>query len=64
METMAGKKAGHRRSFSEEFEAELVDLVRTSGKTVTEVCRALDLTETAMRGCLRQAEIHGVSGAG
>jgi len=59
METMGRKKARHRRSFSKEFKAEVVDLVRTSGKTVPEVCRDLDLTETAVRGWVRQAEIDG-----
>ena len=57
METMGRKKARSRRSFSKEFKAEVVDLVRTSGKTVPEVCRDLDLTETAVRGWVRQAEV-------
>jgi len=38
-----------RRSFSPEFKAQTVELVRTSGKSVAEVCRDLDLTETAVR---------------
>ena len=46
-----------RRSFSPEFKAQTVELVRTSGKSVTEVCRDLDLTETAMRRWVAQAEI-------
>jgi transposase len=32
-------------------------LSATSGKTVAEVCRDLDLTETAVRAWVRQAEI-------
>ena len=59
METMGRKKARNRRSFSKEFKAEVVELVRTSGKTVPEVCRDLGLTETAVRGWVRQAEIDG-----
>jgi hypothetical protein len=39
-----------RRTFTSEFKAETVELIRTSGKSVGEVCRDLDLTETAVRG--------------
>ena len=57
METMGRKEARRRRSFSKAFKAEVVELVRTSGKSVPEVCRDLDLTETAVRAWVRQAEI-------
>jgi transposase len=57
METMERRKPRPRRSFSKAFKAEVVELVRTSGKTVAEVCRDLDLTETAVRAWVRQAEI-------
>jgi len=53
---------GTRRWFSEEYKAEVVDLVRKSGKTVGAICRDLDLTETAVRRWVSQAEID--SGAG
>jgi transposase len=46
-----------RRSFSAEFKAETVELIRSSGKTVGEVWRDLDLTETAVRRWVQQAEI-------
>ena len=46
-----------RRRFSAEFKAETVELVRSSGKTVGQVCRDLDLTETAVRRWVQQAEI-------
>jgi len=46
-----------RRSFSAQFKAETVELVRSSGKTIGEVCRDLDLTETAVRRWVQQAEI-------
>jgi transposase len=46
-----------RRSFTPEFKAQTVDLVRTSGKPLAEVCRDLDLTETAVRRSVAQAEI-------
>jgi transposase len=56
METMASEKRP-RRSFSEEYKAEVVELCRTSGKSVAAVARDLDLTETAVRRWLAQAEI-------
>jgi transposase len=46
-----------RRSFSAEFKAETVELIRSSGKTIGQVCRDLDLTETAVRRWVQQAEI-------
>ena len=46
-----------RRSFTPEFKAQTVELVRSSGKSVGEVCRDLDLTETAVRRWLAQADI-------
>ena len=49
--------ARRRRSFTLEFKAQTVDLLRTSGKSVGEVCRDLDLTETVDRRWLAQAEI-------
>ena len=55
-----------RRAFTEEFKAQTVRLVRDSGKTVGAVARELDLTETALRSWVRQAEIdsgRGASGA-
>ena len=46
-----------RRSFTPEFKAHTVELVRTSGKSVGEVCRDLDLTETAVRRWVAQADV-------
>ncbi len=56
METMAGKKPRRRRSFTPEFKAEVVALVRRPGNTAGGVARELDLTETAVREWVRQAE--------
>ena len=56
METMAGKKPRRRRSFSPEFKSEVVALVGQPGKTVGGVARDMDLTETAVREWVRQAE--------
>ena len=46
-----------RRSFTEEYEAGVVDLCRTSGKSMAEVARDLDLTESSVRRWMSQAEI-------
>ncbi len=42
-----GKKR-RRRSFSPEFKAEAIRVVRESGKSVSTVARELDLTETSL----------------
>src|SRR5215207_1091927 len=46
-----------RRRFTAEFKAGTVELIRSSGKSVGEVCRDLDLTETAVRRWVQQAGI-------
>ncbi len=46
-----------RRSFSKEYKAEVVALIRKGGKGVGAICRDLDLTETAVRRWIKQAEI-------
>jgi transposase len=45
-----------RRDFSETFKADAVRLVRETGKTVSAVARELDLTESALRQWVRDAE--------
>ena len=57
METMANKQPRPRRSFTPEFKAEVVELVHQPGKTVGGVARELDLTETAVRAWVKQADI-------
>src|ERR671910_537683 len=52
-----------RRAFTTEFKGEAVRLVRESGKTVPTVARELDLTETALRSWVRQAEVDAGRGA-
>ena len=62
---MATKKKG-RRHFTPEYKAEVVALMRKSGKTAGQVARDLGLTETSVRAWLRQAEIdegNGPAGA-
>ena len=44
-----------RRFFPPEYKAEVVELIRSTGKTVGQVARELDLTETAVRQWVRQA---------
>ncbi len=56
METMQRERRP-RRSFSEAFKAEVVELVRQPGDTAASVARDLDLTETAVRNWVRQAEV-------
>lgn len=46
-----------RRSFSEEFKARTVELIESSGKSIPQVCRELDLTETAVRRWVAQAQV-------
>jgi transposase-like protein len=52
-----GKRKRMRRSFSPEFKAEAVKVVQQNGKSVGTVARDLDLTETALRRWVAQAEI-------
>ncbi len=56
METMARERRP-RRSFSKEFKQDAVGLVRSSDKTIAEVARDLDLTESALREWVRQADV-------
>jgi transposase len=56
MEKM-GRSKRPRRSFTKEFKAEVVALVRQDGNTAASVARDLDLTETAVREWVRQADV-------
>ena len=46
-----------RRAFTDEFKQETVRLVRAGGKSIAEVARDLDLTESAVRNWVRRADI-------
>jgi transposase len=46
-----------RRKFTADYKAEVVRLVRSSGKSVGQMAQELDLTETAVRAWVRQAGI-------
>jgi transposase len=57
-----GKRRRQRRSFTPEFKAEAVKVVQQSGKSVPVVAQDLDLTETALRHWVKEAEAKGTSG--
>jgi len=46
-----------RRAFTESFKAEVVALCRRGDRPIADVARELDLTETAVRRWVHQAEI-------
>ena len=45
-----------RRSFTPEFRADAVRLVREGGKNLPQVAKDLDLTESALRNWVREAD--------
>lgn len=46
-----------RRMFTKEYKAEVVELIRKSGRSIGSIAKELDLTETAVREWARQAEV-------
>jgi transposase-like protein len=56
-------KRRKRRSFTDEFKADAVKLVLAGGRPVGQVAKDLDLTETALRAWVRQAEVVAGQGA-
>ncbi|MBG0851509.1 TerD family protein [Streptomyces spinoverrucosus] len=57
MESIGKKKPRPRRSFTPEFKAEIVELCRRGDRSVGQVAKDFDLTETAVRDWLKQAEV-------
>ena len=57
METMEKKKPRPRRSFTPEFKDEIVELCRRGDRSIGQVARDFDLTETNVRTWVKQAEI-------
>jgi transposase-like protein len=51
-----------RRRFTPEFKADAVKIVRTSGKSIPQVARELDLTETALREWVHRADVDAGNG--
>ena len=55
MESM-GKEPRRRRSFAPEFKAEIVELCQRGDRSVGQVAKDFDLTETAVREWVKQAQ--------
>jgi transposase len=51
-----GKKPRRRRAFTPEFKAEIVELCQRGDRSVGQVAKDFDLTETAVREWVKQAE--------
>jgi transposase len=51
-----------RRSFSPEFKAEAVRLCRVGDRTIKQVAKDLDLTETALRDWVKRSDIDSGQG--
>ena len=60
MDLDKGKRS--RRSFTDEFKVGAVKLVLDEGKTVAQVARELDLTESALRNWVKQAQADRTKG--
>ncbi|WP_159401271.1 transposase, partial [Streptomyces sp. NRRL B-24484] len=54
---MGKKKPRPRRSFTPEFKAEIVELCRRGDRSVGQVAKDFDLTETAVRDWVRQTQV-------
>lgn len=57
------KQRRKRRSFNREFKAEAVRLCKAGDRTIRQVARDLDLTETSLREWVNRAEIDSGSGS-
>ena len=58
------KKPRRCRSFTPEFKAEIVELSQRRDRTVGQVAKDFDLTETAAPECVKQAERDAGTGDG
>jgi len=56
MESVGRKKLRPRRSFTPEFKAEIVELCQRGERSIGQVAKDFDLTETAVRQWVKQAE--------
>jgi transposase len=57
METVGKKKPRRRRSFTPEFKREIVEACGRGDRSAGQVARDFDLTETAVREWVKQADI-------
>jgi transposase len=55
-EDMGNKPRRPRRAFTPELKAEIVDARRRGDRSIGQVAKDFDLTETAVRNWVRQAE--------
>ncbi|WP_406356989.1 transposase [Streptomyces sp. NBC_01635] len=52
-----GNKSNRSRRYTEEFKRDAVALVRSSGRTVTEVARELGVSAEGLRNWVRQDQV-------
>jgi transposase len=57
MENVGKKRSRPRRSFTAQFKAEIVELCQRGDRTIRQVSQDFDLTETAVRDWVKQAEL-------
>ena len=57
MEDVGKKSRRPRRAFTPEFKAEIVEVCRRGDRSIGQVAKDFDLTETAVREWVRQADI-------
>ena len=57
MESVGKKRSRPRRAFTPEFKAETVELCQRGDRTIGQVAKDFDLTETAVRAWVKQAEL-------
>ncbi|MGW7687277.1 transposase [Kribbella sp. NPDC054772] len=56
MESMGKKKPRPRRRFTPEFKAEIVELCQRGDRSIGQIAKDFDLTETGVREWVKQAE--------
>ena len=54
--TSSEKGQRDRRAFSAEYKAKVVELVRQGGRPISKICADLDLTDSAVRNWVKQAD--------
>lgn len=57
MQKREKRQKRERRSFSRQFKDEVVELCRAGDRSIGQVARDLDLTETAVRNWVAQADV-------
>jgi len=57
MESVGKKPVRRRRSFTPEFKAEIVECCQRGDRSIGQVAKDFDLTETAVREWVRQADL-------